>query len=141
MRFLFTILQALAGLLLAAPAAAQSPALNIPAASLALRFWTSVEAQDASEKELVADDATFGMMGLGSSYDNDTMKGLASLCDLVGMRGSEAKDPNDPTSYVWLILECNDNGKIETVPLGLGIREDQITQVEVDVFYHLSIDR
>jgi len=93
------------------------------------------------KRELVADNATFGMMGLGGTYDHEIMNELASHCDLVGMFGGSAKDPSDPTAYVWAILECSDNGKLETLPLGLGIRDDKVTQVEVDMFSRISIDR
>ena len=137
----FVILAACFGLTAPSPVGAQSPVLEVRASSIALQFWTRLKANDGSERELVAENATFGMMGLGGSYDPETMSELASHCDLVGMFGGNAKAPSDPTKYVWAILECSEDGGIETLPLGLGIRDDKVTQLEVDMFPQVSIDR
>ena len=141
MRFLLRVFPAFAVLTAWLPAIAQSPVLDAPAASVAIQFWTSLKADDGREKELVADGATFDMMGLGGPYSHDIMHALVSHCDVVGVLGGDAKDPGDPTAYVWILLECSENGKIETLPLGLGIRDAKVSQLEVDMFSGASIDR
>lgn len=141
MRFLFGLLVACAGMTASLSAPAQSPVLDVRASSIALEFWTKLKANEGREKELVAEDATLGMMALGGTYDHEIMSELASHCELVGMFGSNPKDPSDTTIYVWAILECSDRGEIDTLPLGFGIRDDKITQLEVDMFSRASIDR
>jgi len=81
------------------------------------------------------------MMGLGGTYDHEIMSQIAENCDLVAIFGSDAKDVSDPTKYVWGILECSENGEIETLPLGVGVLGQKITQMEIDMFSRITLDR
>lgn len=133
LKFQFGVISGCLALALSSAADAKSPLLDAPTAAIALDFWTKLKANEGLESQLLAEDATFSMMGLGGRYSAASMSHLVSACDMVGLYGGEAQDENDPTQYVWAVLECLSDGKTETVPLGLGVREGKITEMEISV--------
>lgn len=133
MNFQLGVISGCLALALSSTVDAKSPLIDAPTAAIALDFWTKLKANEGLESQLLAEDATFSMMGLGGRYSAATMSGIVSACDMVGLYGGEAQDENDPTQYVWVVLECLSDGSTETVPLGLGVREGKITEVEVSI--------
>jgi hypothetical protein len=121
--------------------AAQSPKLDPNASAILINFWVSLKSNDGKEGAYIAENASLGMMGLGGHYDHELMRKLAVNCDLVAVFGGNAKDDSDPTKYVWGILECSENGKVETLPLGVGVLGEKITQMEIDMFSGVTLDR
>jgi hypothetical protein len=120
---------------------AKSPVLDASASSIVLDYWKALKAGNGLESKFLADDATLEMTGLGGGpYNREIMSELVSSCELAAMFGGDVKSDRDPTKFIWAIVECLDDGTIETVPLGLGVRDQKITQVQIDMFSKISLD-
>lgn len=81
------------------------------------------------------------MMGLGGDYDHEIMAQVAAQCDLVAIMGGNAAEDENPTKYVWGILECSERGEIQTIPLGIGVRDEKIAEMEIDMFSQGRLNR
>jgi hypothetical protein len=122
-------------------ALAESVPLDARASAVVLEFWQSLKANDGNDEKLIAADATFAMMELGGPYNRAIMSAMADSCQLVALLGSNSQNADDPTSYVWSLVECPGEGAVETVPVGFGVKDGKITQISVDLLTPISIDR
>ena len=112
---------------------AQSHSLDPEAGAVALKFWKAVKGGDGRPTEVVAADAKMEIYMLGGSYDREAMVQLGKHCDLSSLSGASAKKADDPTKYLWAVLRCEDNGTANVLPLGLGIRDGKIVDINIDL--------